>query len=202
MSSILLMLAMHQEVQKKVFQEICEIFEGRDVEVDNEIIGKLKYLDLVVKETMRLFPVAPIIGRKVTEDLQLDGDSTKLLPNSKLTLNLADTYTLPKGANLAIRIIDVQRNPRFWGDDAAQFNPDRFLPENISKVHPFAFLPFSLGPRNCIGYKYASNAIKTVVTHIVTNFRVSTPLKFDDLKLEISFVLRISQNYIVKLEKR
>jgi cytochrome P450 len=120
----------------------------------------------------------------------------------KQTLFLLDTYTLPKGANVAIRIIDVQRNPKFWGNDASRFNPDRFLPENITKIHPFAYLPFSQGSRNCIGYKYASNAIKIVVTHILKNFKVTTPLTFDELKLEISFVLRISQNYIVKLEKR
>jgi cytochrome P450 len=77
MSSILLMLAMHDEVQEKLYQEISEIFENDDVEVDNESIKRMKYLDLVVKETMRLFPVAPVIGRKVVQDLKLDGELLK-----------------------------------------------------------------------------------------------------------------------------
>ena len=122
--------------------------------------------------------------------------------NVFLIIIFTDMYTLPKNANVVFRIIDVQRNPALWGHDADLFKPDRFLPENINKIHPYAYLPFSLGSRNCIGYKYALNAIKIVISHIIKSFRVSTPLSFEELKLEISFVLRISQNYIVKLEKR
>lgn len=115
---------------------------------------------------------------------------------------LLDKYTLPKGANISIRIIDIHRNPRFWGADVNKFNPDRFLADNISKIHPYAFIPFSAGPRICIGYKYASNAMKIVLCHILRNFKVTTPLKYDELKLQISFILRISQNYMIKLEPR
>lgn len=64
---------MHQDVQEKVYKEILEVFNGQDVEVDTENINKLKYLELVIKETMRLFPVAPVIGRKLTADIELDG---------------------------------------------------------------------------------------------------------------------------------
>lgn len=68
------MLAMHPEVQEKLVQELNSVFNDDEDEVDNEKLKSLKYLDLVVKETLRLFPVAPVIGRKVTSDLILDGN--------------------------------------------------------------------------------------------------------------------------------
>lgn len=74
MSSALLMLAMHPDVQDTLVQEMNSVFHNDDDEVDSEKIRNLKYLDLVVKETLRLFPVAPVIGRSVSSDLKLDGN--------------------------------------------------------------------------------------------------------------------------------
>lgn len=113
-----------------------------------------------------------------------------------------DKYTLPKGANLILRIIDIHRNPAIWGEDANEFKPERFLPENFDSIHQYAFIPFSAGARICIGYRYALNAMKIVLCHILRMYKVTTPLKYEDLQLEISFVLRVSQNYMIQLEKR
>lgn len=73
MSAVLLMLAMHQDIQEKVIQEFNSVFNCADEEVDNIDFKKLEYFDLVIKETMRLFPIAPFIGRKMTADMKLDG---------------------------------------------------------------------------------------------------------------------------------
>lgn len=74
MSSVLLMLAIHQEVQEKVFKEIMSVLDDNVDEIDQFKINKLEYLDLVIKETMRLFPVAPIIARSLNSDLVLNGN--------------------------------------------------------------------------------------------------------------------------------
>lgn len=76
MSTVLLMLAIHKDVQNKVIEEFLSVFNNFDEDVDRENLSNLKYLDAVIKETMRLFPVAPIIGRKVMADLKLDGKFT------------------------------------------------------------------------------------------------------------------------------
>lgn len=73
MSTVLLMLAMHQDIQEKVMQEFNSVFSSADEEIDNINFKKLEYFDLVIKETMRLFPIAPFIGRMMTEDMKLDG---------------------------------------------------------------------------------------------------------------------------------
>lgn len=67
------MLAMHQDVQDKVIEEFNSVFYNAEEEIDNKKLTKLKYFDLVIKETLRLFPVAPVIGRKLTDDIKLDG---------------------------------------------------------------------------------------------------------------------------------
>lgn len=73
MSSILLMLAMHQDIQERVIEEFDLVFPNTDTEIGGENINELKYFDLVIKEAMRLFPVAPIIGRRMEADFKLDG---------------------------------------------------------------------------------------------------------------------------------
>ena len=79
MSSVLLMLAMHQDVQNKVVEELKSVFPSSDDEIDSKSISDLKYLDLVIRESMRLFPIAPMIGRKIMADLKLDGKNISYL---------------------------------------------------------------------------------------------------------------------------
>lgn len=67
------MLGMHQDIQQKVVDEIKSIFRSKNEDVDNESLQKLIHLELVIKESMRLFPIAAVIGRKITSDLKLDG---------------------------------------------------------------------------------------------------------------------------------
>lgn len=82
-SFILLMLATHPDVQERCFQEIMQVCPGEDQPVSTEDIANLTYLDMVCKETMRLFPVAPIIARITTDDVKLNG----MLPISKVSIH-------------------------------------------------------------------------------------------------------------------
>ena len=184
MSGILLMLALHQDVQDKVFHELQDVFDSVDQETENEMLNKLPYLDLVIKESLRLLPVGPILGRESTKEIELE------------------SCTIPAGVMILLNMFDVQRNPKYWGDDAHVFNPDRFLPENFSKIHPYAYAPFSKGPRNCIGMKYGMNVMKIALSHILRNFKITTNLKFDELDYKVAVTLRVVQNYMIKVEKR
>lgn len=65
------MLAMHSDVQQKVVQELKEVFESADATIDYDSLSKLTYLDMVLKESMRLFPVLPVSSRKATEEFQI-----------------------------------------------------------------------------------------------------------------------------------
>lgn len=65
--------------------------------------------------------------------------------------SVAEKYTLPAGAGCVIAMFGMHRDKKIWGENANDFDPDRFLPENSANRHPYAYLPFSGGMRNCIG---------------------------------------------------
>lgn len=78
------MLALHPEVQEKVVRELKEVYETADATIDYNSLSKLKYLDMIVKETMRLFPVLPLSARKTTEEFEIGK-----LPLLKLRLQIS-----------------------------------------------------------------------------------------------------------------
>jgi cytochrome P450 len=118
------------------------------------------------------------------------------------SFEISDELTIPRGVNVLIRIIDVHRRREYWGDDADVFKPERHLPESFAKVHPYAYIPFSNGNRICIGHRYTMNVMKITLSYILRKYCISTDLKFEEIKLEISFILRIAQHYMIRLTKR
>jgi cytochrome P450 len=127
------MLAIHPEIQDMVYKEIHEQYPTDDVPLTLEILNALPYLDRVIKETLRRVPIIPLIAREVIEDFDLGPCKVK------------------PGMIIAINIYSLHLNKDIWGDDVEEFKPDRFLPENVAKRHPYSFIPFSGGARNCIG---------------------------------------------------
>lgn len=124
---ITLMLAIHPEYQERVVDEMRDIFEDADEAVTNEHLGRMTFLDLVMKESIRHFPVAPYLGRECTADFTINGG------------------TIPKGSQIFLNVFRMSKNPKFWGSNAAEFYPERFLPENSADWHPYLYVPFSAG---------------------------------------------------------
>ena len=74
---------------------------------------------------------------------------------------------------MELNIYNVHHNRKVWGDDCDAYNPDRFLPENVDGMDSYAFVPFSAGPRNCIGQVFAMNEMKTTIATILRKFDFS-----------------------------
>lgn len=129
-----LMLAMHPEYQEKVFQEIYEMMPDKDVELCQEDLDKLTFTDLCVRETLRLFPIAPLICRE-----------------AKKPIKLSNNVEVPVGVPIIFGLRQVHLQERYYGPTAHIFNPNRFLDEQVKNLPPSAYIPFSYGPRNCIG---------------------------------------------------
>lgn len=183
LSLVSLLLAFYPEVQDKIFEELQSVFASVDEEVTEEHLKELVYLEMVIKEVMRFWPTIPFIARYLTEDLDLGN------------------CVIPGDLNVYVPIIHIHRNKLYWGEDADEFRPERFAPENFSKIHPYAYLPFSKGPRNCVGYKYAEYSVKIILAHFFRNFKVSTSLKINDIKFKFILVTEIAQGCQLSLTK-
>jgi len=177
-SYIVLMLALHPEYQEKVFQEIREIFPDQRSNVTAEDITKFDYTDRFIKETMRLTPVLPIISR------------------------MSRKHTIPAGTELMISIFNMHRRANIWGEKAEVFDPDHFLPENVKKRHPYSYIPFSAGIRNCIGLKYAHIVVRLFVAWMVRNYRFTTDLKMEELDFRMNVTMKLVQKHMVHIHKR
>ncbi|XP_055953328.1 cytochrome P450 4c3-like isoform X2 [Argiope bruennichi] len=149
-------LGIYPEVQKQVHEELDAIFgEEKNMDISREILSQMRYLECVIKETMRLYPVIPVITRENDQDFKV--------------LN----HTVEKGTICVILFTALHRDPEVF-PDPEKFDPDRFLPENCAGRHPYAYTPFSAGPRNCIGQKFAMMEAKTILAYILAHFRVKS----------------------------
>lgn len=148
-------------VQKKIHEELDNIFGDSDRHVTVDDLSKMNYLELAIKETMRKYPVVTQIGRELTEDIVVDG------------------HFLKKGLNVNILIHGIHQDERYF-PEPEKFDPDRFLPENSKNIPPLAFIPFSAGKRNCIGQRFAIMEMKVLLSSIFRNFTLKSSYKTDD----------------------
>ncbi|CAH2000117.1 unnamed protein product [Acanthoscelides obtectus] len=178
-----LLLAMHPDIQEKLYHDVVSIC-GLDDPITLEKLPKIDYAERIIKETLRLFPSAPIIGRYTQGDLDIGG------------------RVIPKHSTVYLHIVYTHRDPRFW-QEPLTFDPDRFLQENASKIYPFSYIPFSYGSRNCIGLRFAMTSIKIALVNLIRKVKVFTDYKsVEDVKLKAHFLLRPRDGWKLRFEAR
>ncbi|XP_054930709.2 cytochrome P450 4c3-like isoform X2 [Dermacentor andersoni] len=123
------------------------------------------------EESQRLYPSVPFITRTCEQDVMIAGRK------------------LPKGADIQVGIYNLHRDPEVF-PKPEEFIPDRFLPENVKGRHPFAFVPFSAGPRNCIGQRFAMMEEKVVIANILRNYKLVSLHHRDKIRVMAELVLR------------
>jgi cytochrome P450 len=137
-------LVTNPEVMERARAEVSSVLNGAPLDASH--VGKLKYVEAVINETMRLDPVVPNIGRTLKRAMTIAGRE------------------LPAGVTIAPCIYLVHRRPELW-PNPEQFNPDRFLETRQS---PYMFLPFGGGSRRCLGAAFASYQMKIVIAEILS----------------------------------
>ncbi|KAM7305883.1 putative cytochrome P450 [Ixodes scapularis] len=158
--------------QQKIHDELDFIF-GDDTErhVTIEDMKEMRYLECVIKESQRLYPSVPFYSRLCEEPFELGGTM------------------LPKGTVVQVSNYFLHRDPKVF-PKPEEFRPDRFLPENSKGRHPFAYVPFSAGSRNCIGQKFAMSEEKIVIANILRRYKLQSLDQRDQVGLIADMVLR------------
>uniref|UniRef100_A0A2K6S196 Cytochrome P450 family 4 subfamily F member 3 n=1 Tax=Saimiri boliviensis boliviensis TaxID=39432 RepID=A0A2K6S196_SAIBB len=155
LSWVLYHLAKHPEYQERCRQEVQELLKDREPkEIEWDDLAKLPFLTMCVKESLRLHPPVPAVSRCCTQDIALP-----------------DGRVIPKGVICLISVLGTHHNPTVWPDPEV-YDPFRFDPENSKERSPLAFIPFSAGPRNCIGQAFAMAEMKVVLALTLLRFRV------------------------------
>lgn len=196
------MLGLHPEVQQKAAEELAHVFGSSEENISSESLSRLNYLDVVIKETMRLFPVLPLSARQSTGEFDIGKLGRKLCDNFEITFLFSGNYTIPSGATVLISSFQVQRNPKYWGEDANKFRPERFEPEAFKKVHPYAYIPFTGGPRICIGWRYGMMFMKTVLANVLRKYEIGSKLTFEELEYEFTVSMKVVQRAMITLSTR
>ncbi|KAH9360982.1 hypothetical protein HPB48_019584 [Haemaphysalis longicornis] len=178
------LLGQSPDAQKKVHDEMDLIFASdRDRYASVADLKEMKFLECCIKESLRLFPSVPIIGREIYKEFCIND------------------RVVPEGSIVIIFSYMLHRDPKAF-PRPEEFKPERFLPENSLGRHPFAYVPFSAGPRNCIGQRFALMEEKIVLSNLFRRFSVQSLAPRDQLKLAGELVLRNQEGIQVSLSPR
>ncbi|MEE6477937.1 hypothetical protein FKM82_011677 [Ascaphus truei] len=177
------LLATHPECQEKLLREVDEFTQRHGV-ADYNTVHDLPYMDLVISETLRMYPPAFRFAREVAQDCTVMGQR------------------IPAGAVLEIPVGCLQNDPRFW-PEPEKFKPERFTPEEKQKRHPFVYLPFGAGPRSCIGMRLALLETKITMFRVLQKFSFQTcPLTQIPLQVNAMSTLRAKDGVYVNIISR
>jgi len=164
-----------------VYEEVIHLWPA-DVPViqsttdHKDHMEKLKYTLACIRETLRLFPPGPRTVRVVRNDTVLPG--TYFIPGSEGKPSLETgkfSMAIPKGSVVYVDIWAMHLNTLCWGEDVEEFRPERFIDTDSYRWPRNAFLPFSDGPRSCIGQRFATVEMIGIVANIVRRYRILVP---------------------------
>ncbi|CAG7833968.1 unnamed protein product [Allacma fusca] len=148
-------LAVNQDVQERLADEVVPIMKKNNGALTYESVNEMQYLDMVVAETLRKNPPAVLTERECNTDYKI--------PDTDIIVK--------KGMRLLIPINSIHHDEKYY-PDPEKFNPEHFSAENKAKRHPYAYLPFGQGPRNCIAMRFALTETKAAIAHLVYNFKI------------------------------
>lgn len=177
-------LSRHPEILERVYEEIVSVLEStaeEDRKFDYRALHELKYLEMVIKESMRITPPVPLVARTLTEDVVIGG------------------VKCPAGLTIDIPFYAMHHSEDVF-PQPDKFDPERFSLENVQQRHPYAYLPFSAGNRNCIGQKFAMLEMKAMIGKLLLNYKF---LPGDsDVVLQADIILRSVDGVKVRIERR
>ncbi len=148
-------LATHPDVEEKLIAEIDSISGGNaDYDLQYDDLMSLTYTTQVIKETMRVYPPMPVTIRRSLKD------------------GMLGRYRIRKGDIILVGTLAAQRDPRYWGPNADAFDPDQFAIEKVVNRPRHAFIPFSIGKRQCMAQEVTFMMLRVLLFAVYTRYRL------------------------------
>ena len=174
------LLGLHPEAAERLAAEADDVVGNRAPGAGD--LPRLPFARAVLAESMRLYPPAWIIGREATEPLEVGG------------------HTLPAHSTVFASPWVTHRDPRFW-PEPERFLPDRWMPDREGEIDRSAYLPFSTGPRKCIGEGFAWTEGTLVLATLARRWRLHL-LPGQQIQPWPLITLRPRPGVMVRLERR
>lgn len=172
------LLAQHPEIEARLHGELDAVLNGRAPTLAD--LRTLTYTDWVIKESMRLYPPVWAVGRQAIDDVEIGG------------------WPVARGSIVSIVPYLVHRDPQWWGADAGVFRPERWADD---PPHKYAYIPFSSGPRVCIGNSFASMEARLLLAAIAQRFRLRL-IPGEKIQPEPLITLRPKKGLPMRVETR
>lgn len=155
MTFLMYHLSKNVDAQEKLYEEVQEIVDGKyEGEINYDTLSEMPYLNACISEATRLYPTFIRPERVCNKDWECPQKGIKI----------------PKGTVVQIASWAVNRNPEMY-ESPHDFIPERFLQENKDKLNPYAFSSFGFGHRNCIGIRFAYEAMRVSICHMIHRYR-------------------------------
>jgi cytochrome P450 family 9 len=185
-------LGIHPDIQERLRQEVDETFENCNRKLTYEALMSMKYLDMVVSETLRKWPASVAVDRVCTKPYTIEPKTSDEVP-----------LHLEQNAVVWLPIYALHRDPKYFPEPDL-FDPERFNDENKSKIIPYSYIPFGSGPRNCIGSRFALLETKVLFFHILLHFEI-VPVAKTQIPLHLnrkSFTMTAENGFWLGLKRR
>lgn len=153
LASMLWLIAQNPNVSRKIIEEVDRMnVDGSEPKLSD--VEQYTYLENVVLEAMRIYPIAPATGRDAQVDTELGGKF------------------IPKGTPVMVPLYAVHHNPKYWGEDCDMFKPERWEQdtEEFKFAKRYCYVPFGGGRHKCIGYKFALEELKLALIRLYRKF--------------------------------
>ncbi|XP_046671766.1 probable cytochrome P450 6a13 isoform X1 [Homalodisca vitripennis] len=189
MSFCLFELSRHQDIQDSVYAELQEALKRNGGSINYQMLMEVPFLEQVINETLRLYGSVPTLTRCCTQRYHI--------PDSNVVME--------KGHRVIIPSYSFHHDPQYY-PDPYEFKPERFAPENSKERHPYVFLPFGEGPRNCIGMRFGLMQTKLGLATVILNFKVhlapeqEIPIKFSTTSTVTQPENGVLLNFIARTE--
>lgn len=149
-------LAQHQDLQERLREEVNEAFaKDTEIGISYETLKNITYIDQIINETLRKYPVVPQLNRQALADYVVPGHPK---------------YVIEKGTMCLIPVLGIHHDPDLY-PNPEEFDPERFTPEMVKQRNSVEWLPFGDGPRNCIGARFGQMQSRLGLATLIQNFR-------------------------------